>query len=253
MRDRIAITTPEDEYLAEVETCKHTLHERIVWPKGATPLPVVALCNKLSTLWKSLAKWGITTSLGKGFYELSFSTLEDVRSVRSISSWNLNPGFLKLFPWSKDFNPSMQRQTSAQVWLRIYGLSQEYWRPKNLFAIASSVGTLLCTDAATNKSKFDRTFGHFARVLVDIDLSNELRYKILDERKGFAFFVEVDYENLSYYCNYCKCIGRCFENCKRRSHLEPNQKDKVSLNKKIEMFMFQFKEMVKLLQEIFNW
>jgi hypothetical protein len=27
----------------------------------------------------------------------------------------------------------------------------------------------------------------------------------------------------------------------------------VSLNKKIEMFMFQFREMVKLLHKIFNW
>ncbi|MCI67187.1 DUF4283 domain protein, partial [Trifolium medium] len=30
-------------------------------------------------------------SLGKGFYEFTFSSLEDVRRVRSIASWNLNP------------------------------------------------------------------------------------------------------------------------------------------------------------------
>jgi hypothetical protein len=48
---------------------------------------------------------------------------------------------LKLFAWNPDFNPSLQQQSSAQVWIRIHGLSQEYWRPKILFAIASSVGT----------------------------------------------------------------------------------------------------------------
>jgi len=34
-----------------------------------------------------------------------FASLKDVRKVRSINSWNLNLGFLKLFPWRKDFNP----------------------------------------------------------------------------------------------------------------------------------------------------
>jgi hypothetical protein len=83
----------------------------------------------------------------------------------------LNPGVLKLFAWSKEFNSSMQQQTTSQVWLRIYGLSQEYWRKKNLFAIASSVGTPICTDAITNKPRMERSFGHFARILVDMDLT----------------------------------------------------------------------------------
>ncbi|MCI68001.1 pectin acetylesterase, partial [Trifolium medium] len=68
--------------------------------KGSTHLSVVAVKNKLTPVWKDLARWGIT-SLGKGFYEFSFSSLEDVRRVRSIASWNLNPGTLKLFAWSK--------------------------------------------------------------------------------------------------------------------------------------------------------
>jgi hypothetical protein len=61
--------------------------------------------------------------LGKGFYEFVFSSLEDVQKVKSAGSWNLNPGLLKLFAWSRDFNPNLQHQTSAQVWVRIHGLS----------------------------------------------------------------------------------------------------------------------------------
>lgn len=40
-----------------------------------------------------------------------------------------------------------------------------------------------------NKSIFDRNFGHFTRVFVDINLLNELRYKVLFERKGFSFLL----------------------------------------------------------------
>jgi hypothetical protein len=60
-----------------------------------------------------------------------------------VSSWNLNLGILNLFGWTKDFNPSFQTSDTAQVWVRIYGLPQEYWRPKIFFAIASSAGTRL--------------------------------------------------------------------------------------------------------------
>ncbi|GAU48963.1 hypothetical protein TSUD_406710 [Trifolium subterraneum] len=153
--DRLAISIPKGDYVAGLDACKHNLHGRIIWPKGATPLTVSDLKSKLSSsLWKDLSKFGVS-SLGKGYYEFVFSTLEDVRRVRSIASWNLNPGILKLFTWSKDFNPRVQQNISAQVWVRFYGLSQEYWRPM-----------------------IERTFGQFVRVLVDMDLSQTLRDKL---------------------------------------------------------------------------
>jgi hypothetical protein len=212
--DRLFIAIPEEEYLEGMVTCKHNLHGRVIWPKGSSPLKVDALRNKLLTAWKDLGRWGIT-SLGKGFYEFVFSSLEDVQKVRSAGSWNLNPGLLKLFAWSRDFNPNLQHQTSAQVWVRIHGLSQEYWRPKILFAIASSVGTPICTDAASVKSPFDRPFSHFARVLVDMDLKTNLRYKVLVERKDFAFFVDLEYENMPDFCDNCMVIGHHRSYCKK--------------------------------------
>jgi hypothetical protein len=113
--DRLAINIPEEEYEARMNTCKHNLHGRVIRVKGATPLTVVALKSKLATLWKSIGRFDIT-SIGKGFFEFTFSSLEDVRRVRLVNSWDLNPGFLKHFTWSHDFNLSLQKQTSAQVW-----------------------------------------------------------------------------------------------------------------------------------------
>lgn len=212
--DNFAISIPDEEYEMGMEGCKYNLHARILWPKGSTPLTVVALRAKLQPAWKNLGRWGIT-SIGKGFYEFIFSSIEDANSVRSVGSWNLKPGILKLFAWTHDFNPSLIQNSTAQVWVRIYGLSQEYWRPKILFAIASSVGTPLCTDAVTSKPAMDRTFGHFARVLVDMDLSNDLKYKVLVERKGYAFFVELGYDNLPAFCSNCKITGHNIEKCRK--------------------------------------
>ncbi|MCH93483.1 hypothetical protein A2U01_0014435, partial [Trifolium medium] len=212
--DRLAISIPETDYLAGMEACKHNLHGRIIWPKGANPLNIGALKNKLTPLGKDLAKWGVQ-SIGKGFYEFSFSSLEDVRRVRSVASWSLNPGMLKLFAWTNDFNPRAQQNYSEQVWVRLYGLSQEYWRQNIIFAIASSIGIPLCTDSATTKPLMERTFGQFTRVLIDMDLTQTLRYKVLVERKGFAFFVDLEYENLPEFCSNCKIIGHHVGICKK--------------------------------------
>lgn len=215
--DDLAISIPDDEYDAGLDACKHNLQGRVIWPKGSAPVSIESL-NKLSVLWKSLGRWGVI-SLGKGFYEFVFSSVEDLRRVRSVSSWNLNPGILKLFAWSQNFSANNQYQTNAQVWVRIYGLSQEYWRKKILFAIASSVGTPICTDSISGKPMIERTFGHFARVLVDMDLAQQLRYRVLVERKGYAFFVDLEYENLPDFCEYCKIPGHHVDVCKRRKQM----------------------------------
>jgi hypothetical protein len=112
----------------------------------------------------------------------------------------------------------------------MYGLAQEYWRPKILFAIASSIGTPICTDAIADKPMFDRTFGHFARVLVDIDLSQTLRYKVLVERVGFAFYVDLDYENLPPFCHHCKMVGHYLEYCKWVQSYDDGNKSKEPKN-----------------------
>ena len=167
-------------------------------------------------------------SLGKGYYEFCFSSVEDARSVRMVGSWNLNPGYWKLFAWTHDFNSSVQKSTSAQVWLRIFGLGQEYWRTKILFAIASSVENPICINSVTGKNMFERIFGHFVRVLVDVDLANELKYKVLVERKGYAMFVDFEYENLPEFCNNCSTIGRHESKCRK---LKPNEERSNGENK----------------------
>jgi hypothetical protein len=229
--DRLVIEIPESIYEAGLEACKHNLHGRILWPKGSTPLSVVALKTKLSQVWKNLSRWGVI-SLGKGFFEFTFSSLEDVKRVRYVPSWNLNPGLLKLFAWTKDFNPKLQHNTSAQVWVKIYGLSQEYWHKNILFTIAGSLGTPICIDSVTAKPMHERTFGQFARVLVDIDLLQPLRYKLLVERKGYAFFVELEYEYIPEFCHGCKVIGYNFDQCKKWNREEELMNDKDILPKR---------------------
>jgi len=74
---------------------------------------------------------------------------------------------------------------------------------KILFVIASSVDTPICTDQVISKPRFDREFGHFVCVLVVMDLRKEPKYRVLVERYDFGFFVDLEYDNLLDFLNYC--------------------------------------------------
>jgi hypothetical protein len=177
--------------------------------KGDKPWTARDLSAKLSALWKLHGQWKIV-SLGRGYYEFQFASFEDMRIAWSMGSMNLKPGVLRLSKWTNDFNPYTQRQTHAQIWIRLMELPQEYWRQRTLFEIASAVGTPLALDESTNH----RTFGHYARVLVDIDLSRRIFDEITVERDGYQFKLGVVYERLPEFCNHCNIIGHNFATCK---------------------------------------
>jgi len=69
--------------------------------------------------------------LGSGYYEFSFDS-EAERSVWVMGTVNLKPGVLRLFEWTKDFNIHTQRNTHAQVWVRLLELPHEYWMERTL-------------------------------------------------------------------------------------------------------------------------
>lgn len=214
----MAIKIPEEEYKAGLEGCKNNLHGHLFFPKGNASIKFDELKMKLAALWKPLGPWRMV-SLGKGYYEFSFSSLVDRSSVWLIGTWNLKPGLLRLSSWTADFNPTFERQTHVQCWVRIQGLPQEYWRVKIIFAIAGGIGTPVALDEATSK----KTFGHFARFLVDLDLNSCLQDQILVEREGFTFFVSLVYEKLPSFYPSCQVIGYDTSNCRSKAKMDIGQ------------------------------
>lgn len=82
----------------------------------------------------------------------------------SVGSINLKPSIFHVSQW-QDFNPGSQRQTNAQVWVQIYDLLIECWRPSNFYRIARDTGLPLEID----QKILDLDNDLFARILVDID------------------------------------------------------------------------------------
>ncbi|XP_019418439.1 PREDICTED: uncharacterized protein LOC109329226 [Lupinus angustifolius] len=161
-------------------------------------------------MWEMIGPWSMV-SLGKGYYDFSFSSVEDMRSICAVGAWSLKPSFLRMSLWTPDFNPSQKRHSHSQCWVKIFGLPQEYWSPRILFSIAGGLGTPISLDDATSK----RSFGHYALVLVEVNIREDLHEQILVEREGFAFFVGIEYENVPPYCTSCNSIGHVQSNCRR--------------------------------------
>ncbi|KAE9606292.1 hypothetical protein Lalb_Chr10g0106351 [Lupinus albus] len=116
---------------------------------------------KLLDLWSSVGKWSII-SLGRGFFEFAFSSVEDMMVICATGLWNLK----------------------------------------------------------SDEDTTNRSFGHFARVLVDVDLKNTAPTQVLVERDGFEFFVGTEVENIPAFCSGCHAIGHEVSKCRRLSKRE---------------------------------
>ncbi|AES65236.2 hypothetical protein MTR_2g036980 [Medicago truncatula] len=159
--EKISIKISEDHYSTGVLDCQNVLYGRFTLPKGSTPVRMLDLKARIFKFWKTNAPWSMA-SLGIGYFEFVFSSLDYLSVVRSVGSWNLSLGAL---------------------------------------------GNPLTLDEMTKK----RTFGHFARVLIEVDSNSHLHDIIFVERNDFDFYANVEYENL---CNLCQIIGHSVKNCK---------------------------------------
>ena len=131
-----------------------------------------------------------------------------------MGSLNLNPRVWRLQPWDKNFNPYSQKNTSVQAWVCLWDLPWVYWHPQ----ILADISIPLRFDQAT----INGDFGHYARVLVDIDLKNPLLYQIEVNSEGDYGFVNVEYENILEFCSTCSSIGHSSSCCKLNKVSEKN-------------------------------
>jgi len=181
---------------------------------------------KLQKQWKTTGPWTML-SLGKGYYEFSFASENDLRSVWAFGTVSLKPSVLRLFERTKDFNLHNQPNTHAHVWVRLMELPQEYWIERTIREIASVVGTSLLIDNVTSKC----IFGRNARVLVDMNFSKKIFHELLVEREGFSFCVEVAYEWLLVFCSHCQNLSHNVATC---CWLYPRNEGKVSKENSIK-------------------
>ncbi|XP_057787511.1 uncharacterized protein LOC131004767 [Salvia miltiorrhiza] len=97
--------------------------------------------------------------------------------------------------------------------MRIYYLPVEYWTKEIISSIENSVGVPIKVDGATA----DEDVGHFARVLVEVDLALPLPDSVHVDCPDQSFYVEIGFEQLPHFCTKCKITGHSLDNCFKHS------------------------------------
>lgn len=155
--------------------------------------------------------------LGKGAYHVLLYTMEEHSTVMAHGGVLLRPGTFRISRWYLGFNPTKFKQTTTQVWIRIFNLPLEYRKEQNLLNVARGAGIPLKIDLKT----LNPELGIYARVLVEVDFNNYILERILVKRRNPRtlaeedFFVEVVYEKFLFFCTHFTVIGHEATSCRR--------------------------------------
>ncbi|KAL6582738.1 hypothetical protein OROMI_004816 [Orobanche minor] len=110
------------------------------------------------------------------------------------------------------------------LWVKIHALPPQWFDLRSLKTIASSVGDFLKADEPThNRSRLS-----FARVCVEVNLKNHLPKKINLQVREDSVPLDIEFEKVPQYCNYCKHIGHDIHKCYMKN---PALKPAVFTNK----------------------
>ncbi|KAK2638051.1 hypothetical protein Ddye_025846 [Dipteronia dyeriana] len=114
----------------------------------------------------------------------------------------MKPRTLRLQSWTQNFNPNTQRTTNAKIWVWFYDLPWEFWHPQILSDMTRGIRIPLKFDRAN----LEGDYGHFARMLIDVDLSKSLHDSIMIEVEDDCLFPTLFFENVPSFCSVCCSI-----------------------------------------------
>lgn len=108
--------------------------------------------------WKLKGSLEVSAMLG-GLFLFKFITEEDLIYVLSWS-WAYGKHFLTMAKWKPSFDPSVELNHMAPVWVRLPGLPLEFWDEQIFRWIGKSFGCFVSVNSVTlNKSRL--VYAHF--------------------------------------------------------------------------------------------
>ncbi|XP_057785001.1 uncharacterized protein LOC131002549 [Salvia miltiorrhiza] len=206
---------PSDFLQQRVMEFKFALIGRLMLRKGSKPRLTQDLKAELQKIWNTSQEWQLIP-MGKGFFTLKFSSLADKKVAKEKLNLEISDGCLRLREWVPKFDPYKECSSLAQVWVRIYYLPIELWHPEVIAAVGRYLGNPIRIDGGSA----DRDVGHYARVLIEIDLALPLRESLMIDEDNSSIYIEFSYESLPTFCNHCKIVGHTPEKCRKLKQRE---------------------------------
>lgn len=163
-----------------------------------------SLMDRVHHLW-NLKGTMVPVDVGLGYYIICFETKSDYHRVNTRGPWIIQDHYLTVRKWHSNFKADMATAIKTAVWVRVPLLPTEFYKEDNIKEIAEKLGKYLKLDTKT----YDSKRGSYARICVEMDLSQPLPPSIAVER--YNYFLE--YEHLHQFCFSCGRVGLRWESC----------------------------------------
>ncbi|XP_062080548.1 uncharacterized protein LOC133785316 [Humulus lupulus] len=195
---------------------------------GANP-PFTVFEGFIKRMWGKLGIERIARlNAGHTLVKFRDETTRDLVLENGVLHFDRKPVIVR--PWTTELD-HLRMIKSVLVWVRLPGLGLQYWGTKCLSALVSTLGKPIMVDKVT----MDRSMMQFARVLVDIDIADEVPKSIqfLNER-GQLMEQFVEFEWLPTQCKLCKVFGHTESLCNKKKEVVWRPKDQLVNGTKLD-------------------
>uniref|UniRef100_A0A803NJ88 DUF4283 domain-containing protein n=1 Tax=Cannabis sativa TaxID=3483 RepID=A0A803NJ88_CANSA len=204
--DQVVANIDLDEVAVEASFWKSSI---ICIVLGTNP-PFRVFEGFIKRIWGNLGVERIVR-MHSGFTLVSFKD-EATRNVileTGVIQFDRKPVILR--PWTEDMDTARMVK-SVPVWVRLNGLGLQYWGKKSLSALVSTIGKPIMADKVT----LERSMIKYARVLVDVEIKEELPRTIafVNEKKQLIE-QPIEFEWLPTKCTACDMLGHSIANCNK--------------------------------------
>lgn len=159
-----------------MEELKHSVVGRLFFPRGCDHPTTIDLKLKLRHAW-SVIDFEVVP-LGGGYLHIVLSSMNDQCTAMTNGPVNISLGIFRVSRWQPGFDPTSIKSTT-QVCVRLYDIPLKFHKEHNLINITAAMGTPLKSD----QDAISMYMGLYACVLVDVDVSKNLREKVLASLK----------------------------------------------------------------------
>ncbi|XP_019182128.1 PREDICTED: uncharacterized protein LOC109177272 [Ipomoea nil] len=189
---------------AEVEAIRAPWRKALIIKVMGRRVGYAYLLRHLTTMWKPKGRMELI-AIDNDYFLVRFGSVEDLEFAMFEGPWMILDHYLIVKPWVPDFDPLSDTTEKMLVWARIPCLPAEYYNYIFLRKLGNKVGRTIRVDQATSMvSK-----GRFARICVEVDITNPLISKFNYEGKVRS----VAYEGVHMICFTCGIYSHVAEAC----------------------------------------
>lgn len=156
-----------------------------LWPKTN------ALQQWIISIWKTNCHLHLCS---KGFFIVSFDTVKERAYVLQECPWFWGNAGLFMISWFPSFDATTMMVSKMSVWVKLHNLPLYFWLSRVFEVMANAIGKYLKIDV----ERVSRGIHTFARISVEVDLSQGLPDSIILIHNNTQWKKPLDYENMAF-------------------------------------------------------